>query len=231
MKKTILFIFAVIAVVCSSCDDGDSEYENYKYVSMSGQWTLHLTGTWYQDSTVKNPNRNVQMVWTDMTYIDSLVQTRISSQVTIGNGVWRFYSYVAGRTAGTYYLCDSSYATYTYFTNPMYDDSCTTIKYKLTGMAVWEANITNGVADTKEATVTFDIAATNDAGETVKVKGPVPAALEVTAFEDPTTDANSTGGNTTGGSDGDDDDDDVIDIDLSNLTPEQIAELMKELQQ
>ena len=97
MKKILLLISAISAILLSSCsDDGDSTY-SYTFVTVGGQWQMHVTAhDGVSDSIIYSPQRMVNMTWSDMTYDSITKVTTINSQVTIGNGVWRLTSLISG---------------------------------------------------------------------------------------------------------------------------------------
>ena len=119
------------------------------------------------------------MTWTDISFIDSLGLSKISSQVTIGNGVWRLFGFVPGTTYGKYDLADNSYATYTYFTNSAQQDSCTTIYYNLTGAVTWKEFDADETRDVIDLLVAAKDTAT---GNIVNFTGPVQAAPIATLY-------------------------------------------------
>lgn len=169
MKKIFLFISTVAAMLVSSCAEEQNTDYNRTYVTVSGDWDLHVTA-WdgFTDSVIRHPNRAVTMTWSDMVYDSVLKQTVINSQVTIGNGVWRLKSYVSGTTPGKYSMMDSSSATYTYTTKPGMDDSLTIINYKLTGSLNWLLGTDITLSDLE-----IDAMATSEDGKKVKFVGTV----------------------------------------------------------
>ena len=174
MKKILLLISAISAILLSSCsDDGDSTY-SYTFVTVGGQWQMHVTAhDGVSDSIIYSPQRMVNMTWSDMTYDSITKVTTINSQVTIGNGVWRLTSLISGDGVGNYTMLDSSYATYTYTTKPNSHDSLTIINYALTGTIGW-VNSNNRYGD-----LNLDATAINAAGEAVKFSGIVKSALAI----------------------------------------------------
>ncbi len=178
MKKTLLFLFGIGALLFSSCSsDDDDKSTDYSYVTISGEWTEHLTSELTgQDSVVVNPKRMIKLTWSDMNWDSTQNMVSINSQVTIGNGVWRLYSYINGKTEGTYTMSDSSYATYTYTIVP--NDTLYTIKYKQKGTLVWEKG------DTKYGKVTLDaklyevLSDSTLSDKPVSFSGPAYSALE-----------------------------------------------------
>lgn len=172
MKKILLFISAISAILMSSCsEDGESTY-SYTYVTVSGAWQMHVTAhDGVSDSIIYSPQRMVNMTWSDMTY-DSLTNvTTINSQVTIGNGVWRLTSLINGNGTGNYAMIDSSYATYTYTTKPNSHDSLNIVNYALGGTIGWVNS------SDRYGNLNLEATAVNAAGEVVKFSGIVKSAL------------------------------------------------------
>lgn len=174
MKKILLFISAISAILFSACsEDGESTYTN-TYVTVSGAWQMHVTAhDGVSDSIIYSPQRMVNMTWSDMTYDTLSKITTINSQVTIGNGVWRLTSLVSGEGTGNYAMLDSSYATYTYTTKPNSHDSLTIVKYALKGTINWVNS------SDRYGNLSIDATAINEAGEIVKFVGIVKSALAI----------------------------------------------------
>ncbi|MCQ2191344.1 MAG: hypothetical protein MJZ23_00590 [Paludibacteraceae bacterium] len=172
MKKILLFIFAIGALMFSSCSKETFEETGKPYVSVSGNWEMHVTGSKGQDSIIKRPNRIIHMTWSDMIYDSTLNQTVISSQVTIGNGAWNLVSYIDGDRPGTYTMQDSSRATYTYTTKPSSSDSLKVIDYKLTGKIIWEKG-----SNKRFGNLSIDAVAATEDGKEVYFVGTAESAL------------------------------------------------------
>lgn len=172
MKKIILFIFAISAILFSSCsEDVDTTY-SYSYVTLNGTWQMHVTAhDGVSDSVIYSPQRMLNMTWSDMTYDSISNVTTINSQVTVGNGVWRLTSYINGNGTGNYAMLDSSRATYTFTTKPNSRDSLTIIDYALRGNIGWVNSAM------RYGNLNLDATATNILGESVKFSGIVKSAL------------------------------------------------------
>ncbi|MCQ2206873.1 MAG: hypothetical protein MJZ02_01485 [Paludibacteraceae bacterium] len=202
MKKILPFIFAISAILFSSCSkDTDSTY-SYTYVTVGGTWQMHVTAhDGVSDSVIYSPQRMVNMTWSDMTYDSIKNQTTIHSQVTIGNGVWRLFSVISGEGVGSHAMLDSSYATYTFTTKPNSHDSLTVVKYALTGTVNW-VNSTQ-----RYGNLSIDAKATNIAGETVSFSGIVKSALAIDENKNNKDDEENKDGDE---EEEDDDDDNII---------------------
>lgn len=167
MKKILLFITTIGALLLGACSEDNVDVNKIDYVTISGNWEMHVTASnGYSDSIIKHPNRLVQMTWSDMVFDAEKQQTVINSQITVGNGVWRLKSYIAGNQPGTYAMLDSSSATYTYTTKPSATDSLTILNYKLTGDIVWEPTTT-----INHGKLTYNAVATSEDGKEVKFVG------------------------------------------------------------
>lgn len=173
MKKILLLISTIGALLLGACSEEEiGGSQNHDYVSISGNWEMHVTGSKGQDSVIKHPNRLIQLTWSDMTFDTTLNLTVINSQATIGNGVWRLQSYIDGNVPGNYTMKDGSTATYTYTTQPSATDSLNTITYKLTGDIVWEK-----MAELRYGKLRYTAVATGEDGKTVNFSGTAKSAL------------------------------------------------------
>ena len=140
MKKILLLLASLGAALCvSSCGSDDNEGNSGEYVTVSGNWEIHLTASdGVSDSVVRHPNRLLRMTWSDVTLDSTRNLTVVNSQIAIGNGAWRFKSYINGNVPGTYNIIDSiSLASYTFTTKPGSNDSLTVIDYNLSGTLTW----------------------------------------------------------------------------------------------
>ena len=142
MKKTLLSIFSLCALFLSSCSDDSGNNPVVDYVVVNGTWEMHVTGASGNDSVIYDAKRYMAMTWSEMDFDSVVGQKVISSQMPIGNGTWKLYSYINGNTPGKYTLTDQSYAIYSYTTTPNGAAGSTrniiSVKYALTGDLEWK---------------------------------------------------------------------------------------------